>query len=168
MKTFSCVLALVLWLVLCLTAFSSCGISYQSVATRFVLSNKKELDELAQKLLDSGRASGEREKTFEIDLNGETYTIKYWNPWDPSDPRGNEHVVFTLGSFGLVPSGVYYDFYYSPKNLPFREDGHTRISDSPDVESSSQRGYGWEWGGREWHGYTCRICENWFYSETHF
>ena len=169
--------ALILCLALCLVSFSACEPSrprpmWSSVTIPFdweaklsiiVLSNKETLDEWAQKVLEAGRASGERKKVFELKLDGKTRRIVYENPENRTkDPRYNEHVVFHIGAF----ANTYFDLYYSPENVPFEEIGHTRVSDSPDSASDTKYGYGWAWGGKTHYGFTYRICENWFYSES--
>ncbi len=166
--------ALILCLALIAVVFVSCKSSlkdrFRAQITHLFLSNEKAFDEAAREILEQGRKDGKEIRTFHIQINDAEYVVSYQNVRsDNGDPFRNEHVSFSMGGFGLAPSSVNYSLYYSPSDLPFGAN-LTRLSDSPDSSSQTKYGYGWEWKEEKGdnHGYTERICENWFYSEAHF
>ena len=71
-------------------------------------------------------------------------------------------VKFFYSGKGIVPSGVYYGFYYSPDDMPVSVmDGGRPLKSLSEDE--------WEWTGvGDNGGITKRIKENWFYYEAWF
>ena len=71
-------------------------------------------------------------------------------------------VQFYLTGFGLVPSAVYYGFYFSPEDRPVCYQNMDFPLEQT-VEGS------WEWtDGTDNGGITKRITENWYYYEAWF
>jgi len=78
--------------------------------------------------------------------------------------QDGEHPVieFFYSGKGLVPSSVYYGFYYSPDDMPV-----SVMDGNRPLKSVSE--YEWEWTGvGDNGGITKRIKENWFYYEAWF
>lgn len=93
----------------------------------------------------------------------EIYKLKTIKKITPYTYNKNEaYIDFYCYGFGLVPSSIYYGFYYTSKDEPvgfqavpveFRKDGD-----------------GWRWeeqGGDNWQ-YTRKIAEHWYYYKAGF
>jgi len=76
--------------------------------------------------------------------------------------EGNDYIDYFCSGFGIVPSGVYYGFYYHSVDEPTGYQGTTvkLIKD----------GQGWSWNesnGDNWY-YTEKIEDHWYYYEAGF
>ena len=75
------------------------------------------------------------------------------------------HVDFDCGSWGIVPSGGYTGFYYSPEDAPY---DIRHFTDGPLLP----QGDGWAWREADAGGdnsfYTQRVTEKFFYYEYYF
>ena len=97
-------------------------------------------------------------------LEGEKYFLGEYEIYKGVTVKGlqkEEHPVveFFYSGKGIVPSGVYYGFYYSPDDVPvaIMDEGCLLTSVAQDE---------WEWNGYgDNGGRTKRIKENWFYYE---
>ena len=77
----------------------------------------------------------------------------------PSSP--NPVVEFSTGGFGIAPSGYYTGFYYSPEDVPVRYNGHGTAME--------EYKNGWAYADRgDNHGYTEKICDNWYWYKFWF
>ena len=65
-------------------------------------------------------------------------------------------VEFSTGGFGIAPSGYYTGFYYSQEDIPVRYNGN-----GTNMEQAQN---GWSYQDRgDNHGYTEKICDNWYW-----
>ena len=70
------------------------------------------------------------------------------------------HLEIHTGAFGIAPASTYSGVYYSPTDEPMSMDSGAALQEEAE---------GWSWrGAGDNRGYTCRICENWFYFEASF
>lgn len=76
--------------------------------------------------------------------------------------EGNTYIDFFCSGFGIVPSGIYYGFYYHSIDEPI---GYQGVS-----VKLTRDGDGWSWS--EPYGdnycYTEKITEHWYYYEAGF
>lgn len=111
----------------------------------YVQNNQTELTETVNKII-SGDAG--------YPYNHDKYIVYY----SAASPK--PIVEFVGYSFGIVPSGFYTGFYYSPENIPVRFQG------SGTAMEPSKNGWAYtEMGNR---GYTEKICDNWYWFEFYF
>ena len=69
-----------------------------------------------------------------------------------------ESIVFVTEQTGLAPAGVITGFYYSPEDVPQPYEEGRALREENGI---------WQWQGRgDNHGFTTRICANWFYFEA--
>jgi len=76
--------------------------------------------------------------------------------------EGNLYVEYFCRGFGIVPSGVYYGFYYHSVDEPIGFQGES--------VPLTKDGHGWSWRqseGDNWY-YTEKIADNWYYYEAGF
>lgn len=76
--------------------------------------------------------------------------------------EGNSYIDYFCSGFGIVPSGVYYGFYYHSIDEPIGYQG-TGVELTRD-------GQGWSWqepNGDNWY-YTEKIEDHWYYYEAGF
>lgn len=76
--------------------------------------------------------------------------------------EGNTYIDYFISGFGIVPSGVYYGFYYHSVDEPIGYQGTS-------VELTKD-GQGWSWNesnGDNWY-YTEKIEDHWYYYEAGF
>lgn len=119
-------------------------------AFRYVQAHQTELCEIA-----AGIISGETETPYQYN----DYTAHYYKAASVKEPV----VEFYVHSFGIAPSGFYAGFYYSPKDIPVRFQG------AGTAMEPHKNGKAWvydETGDN--HGYTEKICNNWYWFEFYF
>ena len=117
----------------------------------FVNANEENLKEIALTYLSG-------EKILSLSERDYYKGVEIWGV------QSGEHPVvkFFYRGKGIVPSGVYYGFYYSPNNLPAAILDEGRMLQSSGKEE-------WTWSGEgDNGGMTKRIGENWFYFESWF
>lgn len=105
-------------------------------------------------LLNQSISSGDYNKAYKIKEVEDIYVYR--------TSRGTLFVDYFCHGFGIVPSGIYYGFYYVADNIP------TGFQ-ATDVELT-QKGKGWAWqeaSGDNWY-YTEKIAEHWYYYEAGF
>ena len=76
--------------------------------------------------------------------------------------EGNLYVDYFCSGFGIVPSGVYFGFYYHSIDEPIGYQGEN--------VQLTEDGEGWSWHqihGDNWY-YTEKIEDNWYYYEVGF
>lgn len=76
--------------------------------------------------------------------------------------EGNTYIDYFISGFGIVPSGMYYGFYYHSVDEPTGFQG-TNVKRAKD-------GQGWSWKesiGYNWY-YTEKIEDHWYYYEAGF
>lgn len=114
---------------------------------KYVQDNHTQLYKLAQDVID-----GKIHTPFEY----EKYTMQYFKSLSVKEPV----VEFNGYSFGLAPSGYYTGFYYSPNDIPVRFNG----------SGTAMEPYkkGWTYTIMGNHGYTEKICDNWYWFEFYF
>ena len=116
----------------------------------FVKTNEEDLHEIAlDYLADRILTYGEEQYYKNVEICG---------------VRDSEYPVveFFYSGKGIVPSGVYYGFYYSPDDEPVAVMDYGRLLTLSGDEE-------WTWSGSgDNGGRTGRIIENWFYYETWF
>lgn len=118
-------------------------------AFSYVQNNHTELTQLAQDIVYG------KIKTPHQQGN---YTVQYFkSPSTASEPV----VEFNGHSFGIAPSGYYTGFYYSPKDIPVRHNG------SGTAMEAYKNGWAYHESGDN-HGYTEKICDNWYWFEFYF
>ncbi len=93
----------------------------------------------------------------------EIYRFKAVKSITPYDSKSNELFIdFYCYGLGLVPSSIYYGFYYTSKNEP-KGFQNVYVKFEPD-------GDGWRWkepSGDNWQ-YTKKITDHWYYYEAGF
>ena len=115
----------------------------------YVHNNQTELTQLAQDVID-----GKTRTPYQQ----ENYTVQYFkSPSTASEPV----VEFNGHGFGIAPSGYYTGFYYSPKDIPVRHNG------SGTAMEPFKDGWSYQEAGDN-HGYTEKICDNWYWFEFYF
>lgn len=118
-------------------------------AFSYVQNNQTELTQLAQDIIND---------KIKTPYQQENYTVQYFkSPSTASEPI----VEFNGHSCGIAPSGYYTGFYYSPKDIPVRHNGSgTAMKPFKD---------GWSYQEAvDNHGYTEKICDNWYWFEFYF
>ena len=117
----------------------------------FVNSNERNLQEIALTYLSGEKIPSSSERDY-------YKSVEIWGV------QSGEHPVvkFFYSGKGIVPSGVYYGFYYSPDNVPAAILDEGRMLKPSGKEE-------WMWSGDgDNGGLTKRIMENWFYFESWF
>lgn len=118
-------------------------------AFSYVQNNQTELTQLAQDIIDG--------KIKTPHQHGD-YAVQYFkSPSTVSEPI----IEFDGQGFGIAPSGYYTGFYYSPKDIPVRYNG------SGTAMEAYKNGWAYHEAGDN-HGYTEKICDNWFWFEFYF
>ena len=117
----------------------------------FVNANEKNLQEIALTYLSGEKLPSSSERDY---YKG----VEVWGV------QSGEHPVvkFFYSGKGIVPSGVYYGFYYSPDNVPAAILDVGRM-----LKPSGKEECMWSGDGDN-GGLTIRIMENWFYFESWF
>lgn len=127
---------------------------YEKRIQKFVLRNEEELTEFAKNYLAVEQR--ERRHMFEEWKEENGYSVQLTGLF-PEDV-----VAFYMGGFGLVPSSVYYGFYYSPEDIPVGTGEGQLVKAEEDSACWSWQGYG-DNGGE-----IRRIKPNWYYYKCWF
>ena len=118
-------------------------------AFSYVQNNQTELCQLAQDIIEG---------KIKTPYQQGDYSVQYFkSPSAASEPI----VEFNGHSYGIVPSGYYTGFYYSPKDIPVRYNG------SGTAMEPFKNGWAYQEAGDN-HGYTEKICDNWYWFEFYF
>lgn len=132
--------------ILAFSLFSYLRSSSKGNVAKYVKLHETELTAFAEQIISND--------TAEASYQG--WEVQYF---PGSDDIGI--VQFTISSFGLVPSGTYKGFYYSPSNEPSGFQGRT--------EGLIFDGTGWTWSdGNSPSGYTEKITNCWYWFEVRF
>ena len=124
---------------------------YEKRIQKFVLRHEEELTELAELYLESDET--QKQKLLEKerrDVHGAVLTGLF----------PETVAAFYMGGFGLVPSSVYYGFYYSPEDIPVGTGEGQLVKAEGDNAGWSWQGYG-DNGGEirkikpHWYYYKC-------------
>lgn len=125
---------------------------YEKRIQKFVLRNEEELTEFTKNYLAVEQR--ERRHMFEEWKEENGYSVQLTGLF-PEDV-----VAFYMGGFGLVPSAVYYGFYYSPEDIPVGTGEGQLVKAEEDSACWSWQGYG-DNGGEirrikpKWYYYKC-------------
>ena len=118
-------------------------------AFSYVQNNQTELAQIAENVI-----SGDIKTPYDYN----DYKIHYFK----SASTVSEPIVeFNGKGFGIAPSGFYTGFYYSPDDIPVRYNG------SGTAMEPYKNGWTYSEGGDN-HGYTEKICDNWYWFEFYF
>ncbi len=137
-----------------LTLLLASQFHYEKRIQKFVLRNEEELTEFAKNYLAVEQR--ERRHMFEEWKEENGYSVQLTGLF-PEDV-----VAFYMGGFGLVPSSVYYGFYYSPEDIPVGTGEGQLVKAEEDSACWSWQGYG-DNGGE-----IRRIKPNWYYYKCWF
>lgn len=123
----------------------------------FKISNEYKIVKLVNNNLDFLNECIEH-KTYD-----KIYEIKSVKSIKPYSLGGNElYIDFYCYGFGIVPSSIYYGFYYVSDDKPLGfQATHVKLESDGD---------GWKWkepDGDNWY-YTKRIADHWYYYEAGF
>jgi hypothetical protein len=117
---------------------------YKGYVFDYVNENKAALEQVAARLSASGENARE-------DFDG--HTVNYWH--------NAKKTEFSMYVKGMVTSGTYGGFYYSPQDKPLGFQGApAAFTEQPDGTFTCERSDNTE--------YTERITENWFWYEAKF
>lgn len=119
---------------------------------RYVNSNYSELEKVAKDYMNNKKSKTPKHVAY----------IYVYSPKESYIESNNTIVEFNTSAKGLVPSSIYYGFYYSEKNIPACfQNGKCNL-----VEKGKNK---WEWyDGGDNGGTTIKIRDHWFYMEAHF
>ena len=118
-------------------------------AFSYVQNNQTELTQLAQHIIND---------KIKTPYQQGDYSVEYFK----SPSAAFEPIVeFNGHAFGIAPSGYYTGFYYSPKDIPVRHNG------SGTAMEPFKDGWAYQKAGDN-HGYTEKICDNWYWFEFYF
>ena len=145
-KLFRISLIILICIVVCITTVKLIRFSKKASTFQYVKNNTEQLTVEALSVIESGiYANHQYDKT----------TVTYY-------PTAHYPIVeFSTGGFGIAPSGYYTGFYYSPQDIPVRFNG-----DGTAVEEYKN---GWVYQAvGDNHGYTEKICNNWYWYKFWF
>ena len=113
---------------------------------QYVKTNSQQLTAEAEAIIENGIYAHHRYDNM---------TVTYY-------PAASYPIVeFSTDGFGIAPSGYYTGFYYSPEDIPVRYNGNgTAIEQYKNGWSYQDRG--------DNHGYTEKICDNWYWYKFWF
>ena len=139
-------LVILICIVVCITTVKVIRFMEKANTFRYVKNNTEQLTAEALSVIENGvYAHHQYDNT----------TVTYY-------PTASHPIVeFSTGGFGIAPSGYYTGFYYSPQDIPVRFNG----------EGTAMEEYknGWQYQSvGDNHGYTEKICDNWYWYKFWF
>lgn len=132
--------------------FKTASYNNYHTISKYVNENYKTLQKIANEYI----------KGNEVKNPKHVESISVHNSNDPYIENDNTIVEFNTDGKGLVPSTIYYGFYYSKNNIPaaFNNDDYKLVQ----YKTNS-----WKWTGTgDNEGKTIKIRDNWFYFEAAF
>lgn len=119
---------------------------------KYVNSNYTELEKVAKDYMNNKESK----------MPKHVASIYVYSPKEPYVKIDNTIVEFNTGAKGLVPSSIYYGFYYSEKDVP-------ACFQNEECNLTKKGKNKWEWNdGGDNGGTTIKIRDNWYYCEAHF
>lgn len=85
-----------------------------------------------------------------------------YNGWSTSFDLGTQQIDFSVRKSGLVSSGTYCGFYFSPEDVP------TGIGGSRVALTPEKNGWGWREPDGDNRQYIEKICDHWYWYEASF
>ena len=137
---------IVLCVIICITSVKTVRYSAKMKTFQYVKTNTQQLTAEAESIIENGVSAHHQYDDMTV-----TYYINANYPI----------VEFSSGGFGIAPSGYYTGFYYSPEDIPVRYNGS-----GTNMEQDKN---GWRYQERgDNHGYTEKICDNWYWYKFWF